>query len=77
MTRQGSIVKIEWKDLVKFGLVLISVISPLYVSMNNSIARQDESMARQDERIKSMEKEISMMRDDMKDLRTFLMKEEK
>lgn len=68
MTRQGNLVKIQWVDLIKFGFTLLIVLSPVYVTMQ-------VSMARQDERIKNLENQIALMRVDMKDLTTFIIQD--
>lgn len=88
MTRSGSRFNLDWRDLFKVAVTVLTIMLPPYVRMEVANANQNRSLehlnekldievknakASQDDRIESLEREINMLRDDIKDLRTFLM----
>lgn len=92
MTRSGSKVSFEWRDLFKIAATVLTIMLPPYVRMEVANAKQNERIEylsdkmdfavknakdAEDDRIKSLEREINMLREDIKDLRTFLMEQRK
>lgn len=88
MTQSGSRFNLDWRDLFKVAVTVLTIMLPPYVRMevananqNTRIAHLDEKVQNakdnEDDRIQSLEREINMLRDDIRDLRTFLMNEKK
>lgn len=90
MTQSGSRFSLDWRDLFKIAATVLAIMLPPYVRMEVANANQNTRITHLDEklsiavqnakdaentRIQSLEREINMLREDIKDLRTFLMKE--